>query len=86
MNDPILDCYADELAVLAGVYNKETRGVDYHTNLESYVNELETELDKEIVEITAIDSDYNPKTDPETSDIQLDTTLDPIDDYEADAI
>jgi hypothetical protein len=66
--------------------NEETPGVDDHTDLESYVKKLEAELDEEIVEIDAIDSDYNPITYPETSDIELDTTLDTIADYEADVI
>jgi hypothetical protein len=60
--------------------------VDDHPDLESYVNELEAELDGEIVEIAAIDSDYNPNTDPDNSDIELDTSIDPIDDHEADTI
>jgi hypothetical protein len=66
--------------------NEETPGLDDHTDLESYMNWLEAELNEEIVESDAIDSDYNPNTDPETSDIELDTTLDTIADYEAGAI
>ena len=85
-DNPNLDQYANDLAALAGVLNEETPGVDDRTGLKSYVNELEAELDEEIVKISAIDSDYNPNTDPETSDIKLDPTFNPIDDAEANAI
>jgi hypothetical protein len=66
--------YANELAAIAGLYDEVTPGMDVQTDLESYVNELEAELDEELVAIEAIDSVYNPDTDPDNSENETDAS------------
>jgi hypothetical protein len=57
---------------------------DANTELETFVNELETELDDEIDEIDQLDSDYRPSDDENESDAEMnaDAATMPINDHE----
>ena len=65
----------------------EIAGADEaHTDLEQFVNELESELDNELDDLDSIYRPDGTATDAIESDVELDDTFEPITEVEADAI